>query len=486
MEPFRFSAHNAFRNRHADLARLDDWWSGRDRNAVALYGRRRVGKSWLFREFAHGKEAIVLVAARRAETPQLELFADQLAPVLGVRPSIRDIPELFKTLYEAGRDRKLLVVIDEFPYLLPTREDARAQVLTGIQAVMEERDASQLKLILCGSYISQMEGLLSGPLRGRLTGVSVEPLAFADACHFMDPKLGAVELIERFAVTGGMTLYLDELGRAKGLRSGVCSRVLDHRGPLFNDPREVIDEQLRAPGVYYSVLEELATGAKGIGELGSVMGMRAAELQKYLDALRDMRFIDRRAPLGRPDGETRGFQYFLADDFIRYWFRFVVRAQEDLKAGLAPGEYYDDEVVPAFASHVAPTFEALCRQWVLATRREATSVGGWWGRSVDALRATGERTTEEIDVIGMLRGRVSLIGECKWSAKPMSHRVLDDLEQFKIPALTQAGAKLASDRRIVLFAKAGFDRSLIAESEQRTDLELVDAATIVDGLTARA
>src|SRR5262249_50874604 len=153
-----------------------DWWTGPETNALALYGRRRVGKSWLFRRFAHDKPAVVLVADRRAQAPQLDRFAQTLEPLLGVRPALDSVAALIEALYALAERSKPLAVIDEFPYLLPAGEAERDQVLTSIQAVMEERDSSQLKLILCGSYIGQMERLLSGPLRGRLTGLAIEPL----------------------------------------------------------------------------------------------------------------------------------------------------------------------------------------------------------------------------------------------------------------------------------------------------------------------
>lgn len=66
---FDFPAAARFVNREADLARMEEWWEGDDPNALALFGRRRVGKSWLFRRFAHDKPALVLVAERRDTRP---------------------------------------------------------------------------------------------------------------------------------------------------------------------------------------------------------------------------------------------------------------------------------------------------------------------------------------------------------------------------------------------------------------------------------
>ena len=479
MELFDFPAHGRFLDRQADLARLEDWWAGAESNAIALYGRRRVGKSWLFREFAHGKPALLLVADRRAETPQLERFADRLTDVLGLRPALGDLPALFEALLALAADEKALVVIDEFPYLLPGREKERDEVLTAVQAVMEDRDASQLKLVLCGSYIGQMERLLKGPLRGRLTPLLVEPLRFAEAQSFIDGSAAAVERVERFAVAGGMSLYLDELARGGALAERIRARVLDPRGPLFNDPREILEEELRTPGVYYSILEELSTGRKSLGDLAAALGRKTTDLQGYLDTLREMRVVNRSSPVTAP--EERNHRYALADDYMRFWFRFVFPFQEELKTGLPPTVLYRDEVAPVLGDQIGPTFEALCREWLLRTGR-ATRVGTWWGNALNEHRRDGSRQAEEIDVVGLRRSSVVVVGECKWQSRRLGFDVLVELETYKIPALRQSNARLAKELSIVLFSKLGFSRSLVRAAEARGDVCLIGVDQLVRDL----
>lgn len=482
MDDFEFSAHDRFLDRQADLARLEDWWAGDERNALALYGRRRVGKSWLFREFAHGKPALLLIADRRAETPQLERFADRLTGLLGLRPALGDLAALFEVLYTLAADEKVLVVIDEFPYLLPSRERERDEVLTAVQAVMEERDASRLKLVLCGSYIGQMERLLKGPLRGRLTPLLVEPLGFAEAQSFVGARAAAVGRVERYAVSGGMSLYLDELARGGSPAERIRRRVLDPRGPLFNDPREVLEEELRTPGVYYSILEELSTGKKSLGDLATALGRKTTDLQGYLDTLRDMRVVGRSAPATALE-DKRNHRYALADDYMRFWFRFVFPFQEELKTGLPPAVLYRDEVAPVLGDHISPTFEALCREWMLRTGR-ATRVGSWWGNALNEHRRTGSRQTEEIDVVGVRRSSVVVVGECKWRDSQLGLEVLEELETYKIPALRRSKARLAKDLSVVLFSKSGFGRKVVEAAEERADLSLVGVDRLVGDLTA--
>jgi uncharacterized protein len=483
MDAFSFPARDRFLDRKADLARMEDWWSGGEANALALYGRRRVGKSWLFRRFADGKPAVVLVADRRAQVPQLDRFAAQLEPLLGVRPALDGVPSLLEALYTLAGRGTTLAVIDEFPYLLPASESDRDAVLTSIQAVMEERDASQLKLVLCGSYIGQMERLLTGPLRGRLTSLVVDPLDFGQAAVYLGADTTATDKVERYAVAGGMSLYLDELGGGGTLRQRVCARVLDPRGPLFNDPREVLEEELRSPGVYYSLLEALATGEKSLSDLATALGRRTPDIQGYLKTLRGMHIVERHAPVTARD-EARNHRWSLSDGFMRFWFRFVFPYQEDLKTGLAPGVLYREEIEPQIADHVSPTFEALCRQWVLRTGR-ATRVGAWWGNALGEQRRAKARMSEEVDVVGLARSVVAVIGECKWTKEPMALKVLDDLHAHKVPAMREAKIRFAKDGlQTVLFSRSGFRNDLMQAAEQCDDVTLVSVERLVDDLLA--
>lgn len=481
-DPYGWPLRDEFRNRRDDLARLEEWWAGNDRNALALYGRRRVGKSWLLRAFADGKPAVVLVADQGAPGRQLSRFADALERRLGLRPDLPDLPALFRALYRMAAEERALVVIDEFPYLLPGTERARREVLSGVQAAIEEeRDGSRLKLVLCGSHIAQMQTLLAegSPLRGRLTPLPAEPLSFAEARPFLGD--GAVRArIERFAVAGGMAMYLVELGRRDSLRTAVCESVLDRRGPLFNDPREILEEEFRRPGVYFSLLEELAVKERGMDDLTSALRVSHSALGPYLSELARMRLVEKRAPLTA----KRDLRYRLCDDFLRFWFRFVFPYQESLRSELDPRDHYDAEVAPALADHVAPVFEDLCRRWVLRNLgARATRVGPWWGRSLDRLRAAGERGSEEIDVVAASRSRVTVIGECKWTSGPMTAKVLDDLERFKLPALRQAGARFAAEGpTILLFSKSGFKDSLVSAAAAREDVRLVDLEELDGGL----
>ena len=475
METFSWPLVSEFLDREEDLARLGDWWQSPDRRPLALIGRRRVGKSWLFRRFADGKPCIVLVAEQLPRGAQLTRFAGDLEYALGIRPDLPDVAALFRTVYRAARNEKLLVVIDEFPLLLGSSGARARQALSLIQAVLEEeRDESRIKLMLCGSHVGQMEALFSerNPMHGRLVRAEVRPLQFAEALSFLG-SLDPVTAFERYAVAGGMPLYLDRLASGS-VRDAVCSQILDRNGALWNEGRAILEQELREPRVYFGILEQLASGDKELAEIAQPLRMETKAVAKYLTTLVDLRIVRRKQPLGAA-ANARSGHWHLADSFLRFWFRFVFPFQAGLESGLRAADLYDAEVAPALASHVAPVFEDWGRQWLRSTRgQQATTVDSWWGNAADRFRRNHERTSEELDGVGTLRNRVSLLAECKWTRRQLDAGIVRELDAYKIPALQDAGYKFTDELSIVLFCKAGYSKSLRDLAKRDHRIELVD------------
>lgn len=465
-----------FVDRLGELERLESWWGSAERMPVNLYGRRRVGKSWLFRRLAHDKPALILVAERLAEGAQLARFADQITPLFnGVSPDIRDVGTLFQVLFRLAHDDKILVVIDEFPWLLGSTAKDVTRTLSVIQAVMEEeRDRSHLKLVLCGSAVTQMEALQSesNPLHGRLLPLELRPLPFVHASQFFDDE-DVKDRFVRFAIAGGMPRYLSALAGGN-LRERVCDQMLQPDAPLWNEGRIIVSQELREPAVHFATLEQLAPGEKEVGELSNSLRIGTSPLSKYLDQLAQLRLVRKELPFGAA-ANARGGHWMLDDPFLRFWFRFVFPYQADLEAGLPPSDLFDTEIGPALAEHVSPVFEGAAREYVRARMgTTATRVGRWWGNSLNSLRQSGERSSEEIDVVGTARNQVTVVGEAKWTSKPLGPKILHDLETFKIPALEQAGLKVAGKPRIVLFSRSGYTDELQVRADSDDRLVLVD------------
>ncbi|MGH3928720.1 MAG: DUF234 domain-containing protein, partial [Pseudonocardiaceae bacterium] len=128
----------------------------------------------------------------------------------------------------------------------------------------------------------------------------------------------------------------------------------------------------------------------------------------------------------------------------------------------------------------APVFELLCRAHVRGTIGVSVSrVGRWWGHARHDLRRAGQRSTEEIDIVGLARNRVVLVGEAKWTSKPLDVSILRDLAEYQIPALQQAGFTLGEPLRTVLYGRSGFTEGLARRAAADPHLDLVELARLL-------
>jgi hypothetical protein len=480
MARYAFPEHERFLDRSAELRRLQRWWEdGSDPFPLVLYGRRRTGKTWLLREFAHGREADIFVCDSRAEGDQLSHFARVLEGSVGVRPAIADVRSFYGILFQRATGMRRLAVIDEFPMLLGTGSAADSSLAATLDEVA---GASGLKLVLCGSQVSTMESLLAerAPLHGRGTTLLLAPLRFDEALGFL-PDLPPADLIMRYAIAGGMPLYLRRLGRRGGLKTIVCEDILSPLGPFFDEVRDVLNMELTSTATHFSLLAALA-GAPSLpwDELIARSRVEESVASKYIRILEDLHIVRAANPVLAPPNARRR-RYGLADPFMRFWFRFVFPHQSELAAGMRPFDHYDRSIAPFLSEHVAPVFEDICRTWARKTYGPITeTVGGWWGLARHDLRRKKVRSTEEIDVVGVRGTRITVVGECRWRREPMPREVLDDLLEHKLPALAQTGADVSS-ARVVLFSRGGFRRALVEEARGGS-VELVDLTRLVDDL----
>jgi hypothetical protein len=480
MAPYEFPNHDEFLDRQAELDRLRDWWADdADRFPLVLYGRRRTGKSWLLREFAHGKEADIFVCDTRAEGDQLAYFAAGLEASLGFRPELPDPRAFYNAVLRQRADAKRLVVIDEFPLLLQSGRAADSSLAAALE---EAAGDSRVRLVLCGSQIATMESLLAerAPLHGRGTPLLMRPMGFGDARHFLTNHR-VEDAIARYAIAGGMPLYLRRFARKGSLRTVVCDDVLSPLAPFFDEVRDILAMELSSTAIYFSLLSALsASPSLSWEDLVRQSRVEESTASKYMRTLEDLRIVASANPIFAP-ANARRRRYRIEDAFVSFWFRFVFPFQADLTAGLDPAEHYDRNVGPHLPEHASWIFERICQTWVRGQFAKTTdTVGSWWGLARHDLRKSGSRGSEEIDVVGGRGTRATVVGECRWQSRPMKQEVLSDLLEFKIPALTQTGVE-TSDAEIVLFSKAGFTDGLRTKAGQRGDVTLVDLETLAGG-----
>jgi hypothetical protein len=462
MTPYAFPNHQEFRDRERELGALRTWYAdaGADPIFIVL-GRRRVGKSWLMREFAHGLRADILVCDETLPSNQLQRFAAQLRDSVGVPLALRSAADLFEVLFGLGRQEPYLAIIDEFPNLLGHGGRADSE----LAAVLEDQlGRSRTKFLLAGSQVMTMDRLLRprAPLYGRARRLTVPPMSFQQSRPFLEPQHSGPELIERFAIAGGMPRYLQQLGARGTLRASICRAVLDPlSAPLYDEPRTVLSMELTEPTIHFTLLATLARRQQSsLADLTSATGLDRGLLGRYLNVMRELFLVDAAAPMFST-AKQRKHRYRVRDNLMRFWFAYVFPNQGILSSLRDVGPFFDAAIAPHIPEFVSCAFEEVCRDWVRLHFN--TEVGSWWGLSLNELRRSRQRTSEEIDVVAGTGGRAVVVGEAKWTNRQMSPQVLTELRDFKIPALEQAQVDTRT-AQVVLFSKSGFHPALHAEA----------------------
>lgn len=459
-----------FVNREGELAWLEERHASGQAEFLVLYGRRRIGKSALLREFGRGKAHVYFVASQVREPDNLDQFREALAaarpdPLLdSLRFNSWDAALAYLT--RLAEKERFVVVLDEFPYLCQDNPALPSLLQRWWDTAGK---SSRLKLVLCGSQIGFMErDVLAerSPLFGRRTGQSqLGPLLPWDAARFLS-DWSARDQLTAFGIFGGVPAYLERVNPDETLKANLLREALRPQGFLYDEVHFLLRTELTQITTYLSILKAVAGGATRITEIASRAGIPATAASRYLTTLRELGLVRRDVPFTErhPEKSKRGL-YFVADPFVGFWCRFILPHQSLIQAGQG-ATVWREFIRPQLDTHLGPAFEEVCRQYVLhrwAVTHGATPirVGRVWAADHD------------LDVVAELadgRARPLLIGECKWWRSQVGANVLRELRD----RAARLGDELKRPTRLAIFSLSGFTDELRSVAKQG-DVTLVSA-----------
>lgn len=456
-----------FVNRIDELNYLEKLHKKQDARFVIMYGRRRIGKTELLRQFSKNKKHLFFSSDLSSEQEQLKQFSEKIFQL--TRESfLQNQPfgsweALLRYIFDHLIPKMPLIIIDEFPYLCISNP-ALPSIL---QKIWDEKGKeSNIFLILCGSYMSFMEKEVLGsksPLFGRRTGqIALQPLSFKDLKLFF-PRYSEEDRVFVYSILGGIPAYLQRFHDHKTIEQNVKEEILNKNGFLFSETRFLLIEELREPAIYFSILKAIAFGRTRLNEIVQETGISDPhKVNKYLSVLRELRIVKREIPIteNKPHKSRKGI-YSLNDPFFRFWFRYVLPYMSYLEEGDLDF-VWQEKIKPSLDSFTGFTFEDICLQRLKNLNRKnmlpfkARSIGRWWNNK------------EEIDIVAYDDQQSFIFGECKWKNKKVGLNELYNLER-KADNFFDVKQKY-----FALFSKSGFSEELKNLSSQRKDILLFD------------
>ncbi len=338
--------------RQPELTFLEQLHDSRRPELFVLFGRRRVGKTELLQRFCNTHRAVYFLAAQVRDRDNLRAFRHAIVEGLGdeLAASV-DFPDwtaALSFLSERTGGERLVVVIDEFPYLC----EANKSVPSQLQRFWDTRGKkSSLLLVLCGSQVSFMEKeVLSekSPLFGRRTSQKrLEPLSPLETLDFF-PKWSLRDRVLAYSLLGGMPAYLSRFDDSLSLEQNILREMLRPEGFLFDEAQFLLRAELTNPATYNSILAAVARGAQRLNDIALEVGVDATTANKYLSVLRELELVEREIPLTDPDPlRSRRGSYRIADRFLQFHFRHLQPHVSLVHAGRG-GRVFEEFVQPDF------------------------------------------------------------------------------------------------------------------------------------------
>lgn len=454
----------SFYARTRELAMLNKHYLRESFECIVIYGRRRIGKTALISEFVRDKRVAFFSALESSAEKNLMELSEAIQKLVvpdGPRATYASFSEAFIAAFACAHDERTVLVIDEYPYLAASDPSVSSALQ---HAIDHHKDDSKLMIILCGSSTSFMEEQVLGnksPLYGRRTAqLKLEPLTFADSREFF-PDVDAKTAMELYALTGGVPRYLEELDPRMSVKDNIREAFLDPSCYLFEEPRNLLMQEVRSPASYSEVISAIAQGASRANEIATAAHVDSSRCAYYLKTLADLGLVAKEYPFGVEDSKRAIWE--IRDSFFRFWYRFVPANWSILQAGML--DVGTERVMGQFPSYMGREYERVCEQWLWRQNGAALPFvmlesGRWWGTD------RRSRQQEEIDIVGKGEDGQMLFCECKWRNETVGIEVLERL-------MWRSERFAARKRSYALFSLSGFSDSLVSEANAREDVLLV-------------
>ncbi len=424
-----------FVGRKRELSSLEKLYHQQGFGMTVIYGRRRIGKSTLIREFLKDKRAIFYTATKVGKARNLELFCQQVVSLLdpsltGVSfPSLEAILDLITD--RLGGD-KLVLVIDELPYW--AQDDGA--LLSVLQKYIDTRWSEQdMMIILCGSSLSFMENKVlseKSPLYGRRnTQIRLEAFDYLEAAEFV-PDYSSENKAIIYGITGGVAKYLAMIDPRGSADDNIKAQFFNTDGYLYDEPRNLLAQEFTDVALVNNVIEQIASGSNTVNEISQKIGQNSSTVLYALDKLIQVGLITKKKCITEEKNRKKT-QYVLKDQMFRFWYAFIPKATSIIEIG--QGDLYFDRVVkPQIHNYMGSVFEEMCRYYTLkegicgAFGNTLTEVGTWWGTEILLRGSEKVQQSADIDVVGISElDKTAVLGECKFKKEKIDKNVYDTL-----------------------------------------------------------
>ena len=470
--------------REREQALFQDVLSSRAAELVALYGRRRVGKTFLVREFMAPRAGTffeVTGTKDGSSSVQLKRFREALEPVFAAGlhlPDFRSWDDALSYLTDLIEQRALarpsepiVLFFDELPWLAAPK----SRLLESLDYYWNRSLSRlpQVKVIVCGSAASWMLRrvvLAKGGLHNRITRrLRLEPFTLREAQAYLasqQVKLKTVELLELYMALGGVPYYLSLVPRGKSVAETIGELCFERAGALQGEFANVLASLFSDHAGHAALLQALAArrGGRTRDELIAATDRTSGgSLNRHLQELEEAGFIGRVEPYGK---KVKSTLYRVIDELTLFHFKWIEQAPKGVLARGGARHWQAISQTPGYAAWAGYAFESLCLKHArelesaLGIENLVTAIGSW--RFVPS-RVLRDQRGAQVDLLFERRDGVINLCEMKFAKEPFVITKAYARELRDKVALFEAQTKTKKRVVVTLVAPFGLKQSTWSE-----------------------
>jgi AAA+ ATPase superfamily predicted ATPase len=397
-----------FKNREKELEVIREYLRSNKFELLIIYGRRRIGKTELILEATKNVKKIYYLATTEKN---LERFYSLCSKHF---PEISKLKMDWEVLFDYLKDKVDVIIIDEFQNLIEEDKNIISVFQSIVDLILKN---SKVKLFLIGSSVSMITShILSykSPLYGRRTGsMEIGPISFFDLKKFF-PNFNIEQLIEIFGFADGIPFYLVKIN--KEFWSWLEEELKKKDTFLKDEVDFIMKYEFEDASTYKLILEAIAFGKTKINEIKDYIKVRRTDITPYLKNLIEVKMVRRLVPITEKEKSRHG-RYYISDNFLKFWFRYIYENLSSIEEGL----FDVNSIKQNYNVYLGEVFEEVCRQFLIKNREKIfpfTKIGKWWYKD------------KEIDIVAFNeQSKEILFCECKWKEEVNAKEILQGLKE---------------------------------------------------------
>ena len=361
-----------FIGRKYEQKRLKKVIDSNELNTTLIFGRRRVGKSELVKHVLKDYECLKFYYECKevSEKSNTNALSELISETLKLpKFEFNDFESILKYIFELGKERKVILILDEYPYL--------KKIVQGIDSIIQSlidnyKDVSNVSFIILGSYVDIMKSLLlsSNPLYGRIDlTIDLKPMDYYDSSLFYS-SFSYEDKVKLYSVFGGIPYYNRLIDSSKSVYENIIDLIASDSARLENEVSMYLNSEISKIVNANEVFLALSKGFSKYSDILSQSHVSSGPtLVDVLDKLIKMNVVIKVNPINSNENNKKS-SYCISDNLSLFYYRYIFKYFSQMKI-MDSNVFFDKYIKKDFEEQYVPhVFESICKEYLIRKNKE--------------------------------------------------------------------------------------------------------------------